>query len=345
MRNYLQKIIRYKLGLELFFFVILFILVAVDGNTPKNSMHVLFIFFRFLILYIAASINRFFIFKPFFLKKKFIYFSILSLINLVVFAIIYYYFKMYYINRFEPEMLPYFNFFSAIALCFISTVLVCGIEFFFSYIKMQDENNRYQLANNQVIIKQLQSQLNPHFLFNSLNNAYGLSLSDSKKTSEYIMSLSQLMRYQLEGSKKDTLLLEDDMEFMHHYQLVEAQRVTRRCQISFQDSIPHDQKKAYVIAPLLFLPFLENAIKHGTATISVSAIHVSFTIEGNLLKFMCKNTKPQNKVAIKSTGTGLTNVKTRLGILYPQKHVLHIEESDNYYLVNLQIELKENESI
>jgi two-component system, LytTR family, sensor kinase len=336
----MTKNIRYKWAIEIGYFLLLFILVL-EGQAQQSVTHLFYSFLRFLILYVGASINRYFIFVPFFLKKKYIHFIFFSAINLLIFSIIYYYFKLYYINRFEPEMLPFFTTFTAVWFCILSTLLVCGIEFVFRFMHLQSENSKYQLASNQVVIKQLQSQLNPHFLFNSLNNAYGLSLSNPQKSSEYIMSLSQLMRYQIEGSKADSLQLENDIEFMHHYIQVEQQRVSKRCNMHVEDSITQLQKERYTIAPLLFLPFVENAIKHGTATIETATIYISFSMTDNTIFFTCKNSIPTNKVVIQSTGTGLENVKTRLNILYPQKHNLQIKEESNTYFVTLQIYLQQ----
>ncbi len=334
----MAKKISYKWVIEIIYFLLLFLL-TLEGQAPTSAEHFFYSFLRFLILYIAASINRYFIFTPFFLQKKYGYFILFSTINLLLFSIIYYYYKLYFIHRFEPELLPYFTKFTAVWYCIISTVLICAIEFVFRYIQIQSENSNYQLANNQVVIKQLQSQLNPHFLFNSLNNAYGLSLSDPQKSSEYIMSLSQLMRYQIEGSKTDTLLLENDIEFMHHYIFVEKQRVSKRCNFHFEDSITQIQKEQYIVSPLLFLPFVENAIKHSTASRETASIHIIFAMIGNTIIFTCKNNIPTNKAVIQSTGTGLQNVKTRLTILYPKNHTLQIEENCDSYSVTLQINL------
>jgi two-component system, LytTR family, sensor kinase len=334
----MKKNIPYRWGIEIGYFLLLFLLIL-EGYTPKNGTHLFYSFIRFLILYVTASINRYFIFVPFFLKKKYFHFVFFSVINLFVFSIIYYFYKLYFINRFEPEVLPFFTKFTAVWFCIIATVLVCALEFVFRYMQIQSENSKYQLASNQVVIKQLQSQLNPHFLFNSLNNAYGLSLSDSQKSSEYIMSLSQLMRYQIEGSKTDNLLLENDIEFMHHYIHVENQRVSKRCNLHFEDMITQAQKEQYIISPLLFLPFVENAIKHSTASRETATIHIAFAMKENRIIFTCKNNIPANKAIIQSTGTGLQNVKTRLGILYPKNHTLQIEETANNFSVKLQIEL------
>lgn len=336
----MTKNIPYKWAIEIGYFLLLFILVL-EGQPQQSFTHLFYSFLRFLILYVGASVNRYFIFVPFFLKKKYIQFIFFSAINLLIFSIIYYYYKLYYIYRFEPEMLPYFSKFTAVWYCILSTLLVCGIEFVFRFMHLQSENSKYQLASNQVVIKQLQSQLNPHFLFNSLNNAYGLSLSNPEKSSEYIMSLSQLMRYQIEGSKVDSILLENDMDFMHHYIQVEQQRVSKRCNIHLKDDVSQLQKEKHIISPLLFLPFVENAIKHGTATIETATIDISFSMTDNTIFFTCKNSIPTNKVVIQSTGTGLENVKTRLNILYPQKHNLQIKEESNTYFITLQIDLQQ----
>jgi two-component system, LytTR family, sensor kinase len=148
------------------------------------------------------------------------------------------------------------------------------------------------------------------------------------------------MRYQIEGSQKDLLSLEDDLEFMHHYITVEQQRIKKRCKIEWIDKISIVQKEKYEIAPLLFLPFVENAVKHGSASVDMSEIKIVFSMHNSTLQFFCNNTIPKHKASTSNTGTGLNNVRNRLQILYPKLHELSITNDDHFFNVNLSIALK-----
>jgi two-component system, LytTR family, sensor kinase len=333
-----------RITLEVAFFLVLF-LATLNGSWPQDVNYWKFFIVDFCILYAHAAVNRFFIFIPCFNKKLISIYVVLTLINLSVFGLINYYHSTYFIRLYEPESIHNFNFATALSACFLSLFVMCSIEFVFQYLRVQAQKNKFELAMNQFEINQLKSQLNPHFLFNCLNNAYGLSLTDAAKSSEYIMSLSQLMRYQIEGSKKDLLMLGDDIEFIEHYIVVEKQRIDKRCTIQFINELTELQRNSFQIAPLLFLPFIENAIKHGTATRNQSFINIFITMNNNELKFTCKNSIPQHKTYVKGTETGLANIKSRLELLYPKKHTLNIEESLDDYFIELNLKLKVTHAI
>ena len=185
--------------------------------------------------------------------------------------------------------------------------------------------------------KSCKEQVNPHFLFNSLNSIYSLSRQQSPETPDVVMQLSELMRYQLESSKKDTVLLKEELEFIENYLLLEEKRLSKRCNIEF---LIKGDLLDLRISPMLLIPFVENAVKHGAqSTNEQSTIDISASIKNTTLHFCVDNSKPPMVSASKRKGLGLENVRRRLNLLYPNSHVLEIDDTKKVYHVNLSIDL------
>ncbi|MDY8136077.1 sensor histidine kinase [Aquimarina sp. 2201CG5-10] len=202
---------------------------------------------------------------------------------------------------------------------------------------IQRENDEKEKLQKEMELNYLKEQVNPHFLFNSLNSIYSLSRQQSSETSDVVMQLSELMRYQLESSKKDTVLLKEELEFIENYLLLEEKRLSKRCTIEF--TIDGDVL-GLKISPMLLIPFVENAIKHGAqSTNEQSTIIVSATIKNTTLHFCVDNSKPHKVSLSKRTGLGLENVRRRLNLLYPNSYLLEIDDKEEKYHVNLSIDL------
>lgn len=186
-------------------------------------------------------------------------------------------------------------------------------------------------------LKYLRDQVNPHFLFNTLNSIYALAKQQSEQTPEVVHQLSTLLRYQLESAQLETVSLRKELDFIQDYLLLEDTRLGDRCRIEFELS---RQPARYLIYPMVLLPFVENAFKHGAnATRGESYIRVAAEIADATLDFTVENSRvPGVKVA--GTGTGLANVKRRLDILYPNRHELVIEDQEpETYRIQLQLQL------
>lgn len=202
---------------------------------------------------------------------------------------------------------------------------------------VQRENDEKEKLQKEIELTYLKEQVNPHFLFNSLNSIYSLSRQQSPETPDLVMQLSELMRYQLESAKKDTVLLKEEIEFIENYLLLEEKRLSKRCTVEFL--VKGDLLKLR-IAPMLLIPFIENAVKHGAqSTNEQSAIDISVAIKNTTLHFCVVNSKPPMVAASKRKGLGLENVRRRLNLLYPNSHVLEIDDKEKEYHVNLSIDL------
>ena len=204
-------------------------------------------------------------------------------------------------------------------------------------IMFRIENDEKEKLQKEMELNYLKEQVNPHFLFNSLNSIYSLSRQQSPEAPELVMQLSELMRYQLESSKKDTVLLKEELEFIENYLLLEEKRLSKRCTIEF---LIRGDLLDLRIAPMLLIPFVENAIKHGAqSTNKQSTIDISAAIENAIFHFRVENSVPSKIAASKRNGLGLENVKRRLNLLYPITHQLEINEQEKVYHVNLSIDL------
>ena len=205
-------------------------------------------------------------------------------------------------------------------------------------IIIQRETDEKEKLQRELALNYLKEQVNPHFLFNSLNSIYSLSRQQSPETPMVVMQLSELMRYQLESTKKDTVSVKEELEFIENYLLLEEKRLSNRCTIEF--TIDGDLME-HSISPMLLIPFVENAVKHGAQlTNERSTIDVSAHVKNNVLHFSVVNSRPSVVTTSKRTGMGLENVRRRLQLLYPNAHVLKIEDTEKEYRVDLRIELK-----
>ncbi|GMN05169.1 histidine kinase [Croceitalea sp. MTPC5] len=205
-------------------------------------------------------------------------------------------------------------------------------------IIFRSANDEKEKLQKELELNYLKEQVNPHFLFNSLNSIYSLSRQQSSETPDVVMQLSELMRYQLESAKKDAVLLKEELEFVENYLLLEEKRLSKRCTIEFSIDGPVSHN---TIAPMLLIPFVENAIKHGAqSTNQQSTIDISTSIKDNTLHFSTVNSKPTVVPKSKREGMGLENVERRLNLLYPESHVLKISDTEKVYRVDLSIDLK-----
>jgi len=184
-------------------------------------------------------------------------------------------------------------------------------------------------------LEQLKNQINPHFLFNMLNNANVLTKKDPEKASEVLMKLSDLLRYQLYDSARDKVLLTSDIHFLEDF--LNLEKVRRQ---SFDFIISKEGNLSGVlIPPLLFISFVENAVKHNNDATKSSYVNLYFDVRNDELFFKCINSKPRLKSVNNTGGMGLANIKRRLELLFPATHNLHIEENPERYSVTLTIKL------
>lgn len=186
-------------------------------------------------------------------------------------------------------------------------------------------------------LEQLQNQVNPHFLFNMLNNIIVLVKTDPERAAEVIRKLSDMLKYQFHGFTRQSIRLGDDIHFLTDYLNLEKLR-----RDNFEFSITTDSDMEEIsLPPLLFIPFVENAVKHNNDNRNLSFVRLRFGLKNGLFCFECINSKPLRQMRNHEVGgLGLPNVRRRLNLLYGDRHRLKITENDITYSVQLNIELK-----
>lgn len=182
----------------------------------------------------------------------------------------------------------------------------------------------------------LKAQVNPHFLFNILNNIYTLAIIKDDNTGPSIMKLSNLMRYITDEAGDDFVSLEKEVSCITDYIALQELRLTQKTSISYELLGNLEQKR---IAPLILMAFVENLFKYGVSNHKSSQLSIRLLTQDNVLNFCCENTVHQDKKVIKRTGIGLENTKKRLQHIYPERHILAIANDGCSFKVNLTIYL------
>jgi len=194
----------------------------------------------------------------------------------------------------------------------------------------REEIEKEKLATELSFLK---SQINPHFLFNTLNNIYSLALVKSEGTADAVLKLASIMRYVLGETKHDTVDLDKELQFIRHYIELQKVRLTDKVSIELNVEGETDQKQ---IAPLILIPFVENAFKYGVSTKETSKLIFTVKTNENSIYFTAQNkVVSHDKGNNDNTGIGLKNTKRRLELLYPQKHKLSVTEENNLFFVHL----------
>ncbi len=236
-----------------------------------------------------------------------------------------------------PEIFIFINMTSQLLLVAITSFL----HFLKQTLQLQDVELRVkelESINYKTELDSLKAQINPHFLFNTLNNIYSHSLLDKKQVPDMILKLSDLMHYILYECREEQVRLSKEIKFIRNYIELEKVRVDESFKININIK---DAENGFFIAPLIFISFLENAFKHGVNIEKGNPfINVNMKIvDDNVLNFFVENSSTEIIDDSKSEGIGLDNVKKRLELIYPDKHRLDISNDEGKFKVNLIIEL------
>ena len=209
-----------------------------------------------------------------------------------------------------------------------------SFELFRRWVVSDKKILELEKATKQAELQQLKKQINPHFLFNMLNNANILVKDAPDEASQILEKLDNLLRYQLNDSTRREVFLTADIQFLTSF--LELEKVRRD---HFEYTIFQEGNMENIcIPPLLFIPFVENAVKHNLDSDNLSYVHLYFSVHNKQLTFRCENSKPRVPVK-REGGIGLANVKRRLDLLYESRYTLQIEDKETTYNVNLHLNL------
>ncbi|MRI01190.1 sensor histidine kinase [Kriegella sp. EG-1] len=208
------------------------------------------------------------------------------------------------------------------------------LRVYFSWQKNENLRKTIEKEKVESELQFLKAQLNPHFLFNSLNTIYSLSVKKSKDTSDAIINLSELMRYMLYEADKENVPLSKEIEYIKSYVALQRLRLADSENVHLKISGDDNNKN---IPPLLFISFIENAFKYGTDYNGKTMVKINFLIQEAYIHFSVINNIGVIKKNDKSSGLGLENIKNRLKYLYPNSHILDITDDGKTYEVDLKI--------
>lgn len=323
------------------FWALVFLLMMMAGRDNDFSAleitrKLISLFFYMLVVYI----NLGYLIPRFLNQKNFMTYVLLLLAMVAVFTPIKVMLLYITYDEVDPRELLVMNQHTIFLVLFMIAGGTTVIKIISDWQRHQRDRKELETQRMQSEIKFLKSQINPHFLFNTLNSLYALTLKKSDKAPEIVIKLSEMMRYMLYESNERRVPLQKEVTYIQNYLALEALRQSGQADISFN---VEGQITDQTIAPLIFIPFLENSFKHGlNHQISDGYVHVNMKVLGNKLLLRILNSKPaQPPLPSENTsgGIGLANVQRRLNLLYPNQYKLDIEDNDKEHIVELSLAL------
>lgn len=294
-----------------------------------------------LILYIALFYFNWTILIPrFYIKKRYLLYGFWVILVLVVSSIIRIKIEQQFHIITPVQKAPvivnkatraFFLSFSFSFFVFIVSTMLRMADFYARQTKQKEILLQQKTAAELQFLK---AQINPHFLFNALNNIYALVLTKSENAAEALMSLSQLLRYIIYDSAEEKVSLEKELKYLDYYIELESLRLAHKETLTVEVDA-EDQNLQ--IMPLTFIPFIENSFKHSDVN-KDGFIKISIRLTGHNLHFICQNSY-SSKTVDKTGGIGLENSKKRLEIVYGNKYALNITNKTNVFTVDLKLEL------
>lgn len=291
------------------------------------------------VLILSFYFNYFFLIPKLLLTKKYwFYFSLLLLTITAVFLLSA---AVFFFSDYSPEIMEKTN---PIVEAAIPVVIMNAISLWLSTIIssiLWAAYTRLKQAENEKLsaqIASLKSQINPHFLFNTLNNIYATAIDTSPKTADMVDKLSEMMRYTMKESQQEYVLLENELTYIGNYIELQKMRLDKSVKLEI---IEIENTPVLYMAPMLLIPFVENAFKHGVNSEQKSHIKIETAINKTQFHLSVVNNKVnvQKDIAERS-GLGIDNTKHRLNLIYPSKHLLVINETEKEFSVSLHINLQ-----
>lgn len=340
MNKFFRQIIDNKWWQELFILAFSFILFTLnDWILIKSWKGMWSGFGYFLMLYAHAQLNRFFLLPILIKKHKPLLYLLATIALAFVFSIVLYEVSSLWIykNCFLYKSSDQKSYLFQGATLVASLICILSVIMILKFYRDRKNLDAEKLLYSQAQLRSLREQLNPHFLFNTFNTLYGISLQYPERTPDLIMHVSQLMRYQLENNERQCVPLDDEINFIDSYIQLEKERVDHRCDITFIHNV--DGERTYKIPPMLLISFIENAFKHGTCSIERCFVEVTINVVEDKFEMTVKNSVPRKKDDVVSTKIGIRNTTERLNLHYGSNYHLDIQEN-GHFTVNLKLQLK-----
>lgn len=286
-------------------------------------------------------INERFLMPRFFFSKSRLRFILLNALVLIVLAALHAFldeelFKPFKIT--EEREGPAFIFLVIRSLFLLLMANFISIALYLSNTVRQQAVREKNLREEKLgtELKLLKAQINPHFIFNALNNIYSLAYTQSEKTPESILKLSEMLRYVFYDCSKDTVKLKDEIKYIENFISLQRMKSEHEQDIRFDYSGASGNQ---AISPMLFIPFIENAFKYSKIEeLEEAWIQIKLSTQQRRVHFWIENTVPEQGKPAQGQGMGIPNVRQRLEVLYPKRHTLQIDEKDLRFTINLEIQ-------
>lgn len=323
------------------FWILVFAMMMMTGPGNHTSRlevirKLIHLSFYMLVVYV----NLGYLIPKFLSQKNFMTYVLMLLVMVAVFTPIDVMLLYFTYDEVDPREFLVMNQQYIFLLLFLIAIGSTVIRIISDWQRHQRDRKDLETQRMQSEIKFLKSQINPHFLFNTLNSLYALTLKKSDKAPEIVIKLSEMMRYMLYECNERRVPLQKEVNYIQNYLALEALRQSGNADIQFK---VEGQVTDQTIAPLIFIPFLENSFKHGlNHQINEGYVKVVMKVFENKLLLRILNSKPSqaHKSPDKSTGgIGLQNVQRRLNLLYPNQYKLDIEDNEKEHIVELSLDL------
>ncbi|MBK7389604.1 MAG: histidine kinase [Bacteroidetes bacterium] len=291
------------------------------------------------VLILSFYFNYFFLVPKYLIEKKYgLYFLFLLI---VITSVLFLFAAIFFFSEFNPEAIaktsPTIE--KIIPLIIVNAILlwllsIVSTNLWTIYNRLKQTESEKLTAQ----IASLKAQINPHFLFNTLNNIYATAIDTSPKAADMIDKLSEMMRYTMKDIQLDYVLLEDEINYINNFIALQELRLDRRVKLEY-NSLSHIPP--FQIAPMLLIPFIENAFKYGVNSEQKSHIKVQISLDKTKIQLNVQNNKVNvQKEIFERTGLGIENTRHRLNLIYPSKHLLVINDTEKEFFISLNINLQ-----
>lgn len=327
--------------LHFMFWTLVFILMLMAGpDNDTSAMEFLRKLINLAFYMLVVYINLGYLIPKFLSQKNFMTYCLLLLAMVAVFTPIKVLLLYITYDEVDPREFLIMNQQYIFLLLFMIAGGSTVIKIISDWQRHQRDRKDLETQRMQSEIKFLKSQINPHFLFNTLNSLYALTLKKSDKAPEIVIKLSEMMRYMLYECNERRVPLMKEVNYIQNYLDLEKLRQSGQSDIQFK---VEGQVTDQTIAPLIFIPFLENSFKHGlNHQLGDGYVHVVMKVLDNKLLLRILNSKPVQKPLPPEKangGIGLANVQRRLNLLYPNQYRLDIQDSEKEHIVELSLDL------
>ena len=284
--------------------------------------------------------NAFFLLPRIYERKRKLLYALLAVVFVVTVAFLRYYTTFYVYNHFYAEKPIPFKW-SGISSSLISSILIylTSILFYISlnFFKLKQKQEQLQKQHAEAELNLLKAQVQPHFLFNTLNNIYFMAQRESPVTAALLEQLSQIMRYFVDEAPKDRINLSSEINFIKNYIELEKMRMRYPLTVAINGA---EIAEGIMVPPMLLIPLVENVFKHGIDKLrNDNFISLTLSLKQNRLEVIVENRLQENPLKTADGGTGIKNLKDRLALLYGTDYSLITEGSGTNYRVQLNIHL------